>query len=122
MHKKDCGFTEENVAKPAHARIIIEAVTNHFEDFKEALAISAKIRYTTHIPKDKKVPQIIKRLTEMGSFEVKFAPAIQNAGLGVVDKKLVRIIMLSSSQTRIEVVRSNFPVLADLMQDYFKLK
>jgi sugar-specific transcriptional regulator TrmB len=102
-------------------KIITEAVTNHFEAFKETLERGVKIRYITHILEGEKMPQIIKTLTEMGFFEVKFAPTAQKAGIDVVDKKLVRIITLGSP-IGIEVLVSNCPALADLAQDYFELK
>jgi sugar-specific transcriptional regulator TrmB len=103
-------------------RVILSVVDRDFNLLKKALEKGVKIRYVTHIPKGTQMPQIIRKLTETGSFEVKSASAIPKAGIDIFDKKIVHIITSSSSPKTIEVLQSNNPGVLALAQDYFELK
>jgi sugar-specific transcriptional regulator TrmB len=102
--------------------VILSVVNRDFKFLNKALEKGVRIRYIANVPNDTKMPQIIRKLTKAGSFEVKFVSAIPKAGIDIFDKKIVHIITVATYSKIVEVLRSNNPGLLALAQDYFELK
>jgi sugar-specific transcriptional regulator TrmB len=104
-------------------RLILFAAGRYFEENKEALERGVKIRNITHIPEGEKIPQSIRTLIKTGSFKIKYIQTIPKAGIDILDKKCVHVIIVPGSNMKeIEVLRSRNPAIIELAQDYFELK
>lgn len=107
-------------------RGILFVICSNFENYRDALKRGVKFRYIVNIPEDEKMPQIIQTLKETGSFEVKSASIVPKVGIDILDKKNAHIITATnaddSENAEIEVLRSNYPAVVALFQDYFELK
>jgi sugar-specific transcriptional regulator TrmB len=97
-------------------------MNKHFEVIKQSLERGVKKRYLSNIPKNQKMPKIMQVLKKAGSFEVKSALTIPQAGIDIFDKKIVHIIMPNYNMNDIRVLRLVDYNIGELAQEYFDMK
>jgi hypothetical protein len=69
------------------------------------------------------MPPKIRALQKKGSFEIRNASSIPKAGVAIHDKKKVVIVTSSGpSMKELEVLQSNNPSVAELIQEHFELR
>jgi sugar-specific transcriptional regulator TrmB len=105
--------------------IILLTVESNFEEYAEAIERGVKFRHITHIQPEeqKEIPQKVRCLQKKGSFEIRNAASLPKAGVAIHDKKKVVIVTTSgSSMNELEVLQSNNPSVAELIQEHFEVR
>jgi hypothetical protein len=105
-------------------KVILLTVESNFKEYEKAIERGVKFRHITHLqPEEEKMPPKIRALQKKGSFEIRNASSIPKAGVAIHDKKKVVIVTSSGpSMKELEVLQSNNPSVAELIQEHFELR
>jgi sugar-specific transcriptional regulator TrmB len=105
--------------------VILLTIESNFEDYEKALERGVKFRHITYITPEEKmeIPQKVRILQKKGSFEIRNTTSIPKAGVAIHDnKKIVIVTSPDNDMKELEVLQSNNPSVAELLQEHFELR
>ena len=106
-------------------RVILMTIESSFEEYEKALERGVKFRHITNMTPEEEaeIPQKVRILQKKGSFEIRNTASIPKAGVAIHDHNKVVIVTVSGPDMKeLDVLQSNNPSVAELLQEHFELR